>query len=131
MSLTYIPKRLKQQVGERATFCCEYCLIAEGDGLIRHEIDHIIAEQHGGSTILENLAYSCINCNRAKGPNLSSYDHGSGEIVRLFNPRTDAWDDHFEFAQFEVHSKSQIGHVTVQLLKLNAPERVLERERLG
>ena len=38
----------------------------------------------------------CYHCNLHKGPNLSGIDQESGALVRLFNPREDKWDDHFE-----------------------------------
>jgi hypothetical protein len=34
--------------------------------------------------------------NAHKGPNLSGLDPESGALVRLFNPRQDWWDEHFE-----------------------------------
>jgi hypothetical protein len=35
-------------------------------------------------------------CNAHKGPNLSGLDPESGALVRLFHPRQDRWDEHFE-----------------------------------
>ena len=35
------------------------------------QIDTIIAEQHAGQTVFENLALDCPNCNRYKGPNIA------------------------------------------------------------
>ena len=55
----------------RAGFRCEYCLIHEEDILFPHEPDHITAEQHGGPTSGENLAFACYHCNRLKGPNIA------------------------------------------------------------
>jgi len=46
------------------------------------QIDHIIARQHGGKAELENLALSCIHCNRFKGPNVAGVD-----------PDTKRWPD--------------------------------------
>jgi len=37
----------------------------------RHQIDHIIADQHKGATTLDNLALACLPCNNHKGPNIS------------------------------------------------------------
>lgn len=50
-------------------------------------VDHIVARQHGGPTVLENLALACLHCNRHKGPNIAGTDPSTGEIVRLFHPR--------------------------------------------
>ncbi|WP_366048772.1 HNH endonuclease [Microcoleus sp. PH2017_11_PCY_U_A] len=37
---------------DRATGCCEYCLIPETLALSSHQVDHIIAEKHRGETVL-------------------------------------------------------------------------------
>ena len=61
------PAALRREVRDRAGLCCEYCRIAEGDRAIDFAIDHVIAEKHGGKTILENLCLSCYECNTYKG----------------------------------------------------------------
>ena len=66
MSTTYIPIALRRQVYERAKGYCEYCLIPDIAAFAPHEIDHIIAEKHGGLTEAENLALSCTLCNKHK-----------------------------------------------------------------
>ena len=85
---------LRFQVSERAAGRCEYCLIHEEDAAFRHEVDHVISRQHGGSSEPDNLAFACLFCNRSKGANLVSVDPG-GALVRLFDPRRDPWHDHF------------------------------------
>jgi 5-methylcytosine-specific restriction endonuclease McrA len=45
---------------------------------VAHHIDHIIAEQHGGATIADNLALACLHCHRPKGPNIASIDVETG-----------------------------------------------------
>ena len=87
MSLSYIPTALRRKVRKRADNRCEYCLLAEGDAFFAHEVDHIIAEKHGGRTIADNLALACFDCNRFKGSDIASIDATSGEIIPLFNPR--------------------------------------------
>jgi 5-methylcytosine-specific restriction endonuclease McrA len=67
---TRVPAKLRQQVRERAKGCCEYCLVHEDDLLFPCEADHVIAEQHKGATVFENLAWACGICNRNKGPNI-------------------------------------------------------------
>lgn len=95
MSLTRIPSAIREQVRLRADGRCEYCLLAEEHAHFSHEIDHIIAEKHGGEATLENLALSCFDCNRFKGSVITSVDPVSGEIVSLFNPRSQLWGEHF------------------------------------
>jgi len=55
MSRTHIPAELRRSVRMRARDCCEYCLIPESMTLAAHEIDHVIAEKHGGPTDADNL----------------------------------------------------------------------------
>jgi 5-methylcytosine-specific restriction endonuclease McrA len=51
-------------VRERARSRCEYCRLPEAFSAIPFEIDHIVAQKHGGPTREENLALSCFYCNR-------------------------------------------------------------------
>jgi 5-methylcytosine-specific restriction endonuclease McrA len=49
---------------------CDYCRMPAALDPLPFQVDHIIAQQHGGQTILENLAWSCLHCNKHKGPNI-------------------------------------------------------------
>src|SRR5205085_966643 len=106
---------------------CEYCGLPDTAALFAHEVDHIIAEQHRGRTVLENLALACFNCNRHKGPNIATVDPTGGGIVRLFNPRTDQWADHFRIEEAEIVGITQIGRATAALLQFNTAQRVQAR----
>ena len=121
---------LRLAVQQRAAGRCEYCLVPEGVVLWPHEADHILAEQHGGQTTFENLAYACFHCNRRKGPNVASVDRETRQLVPLFNPRTHRWADHFRAERGLILPQSPIGRVTVELLRLNSPDRVLVRRAL-
>lgn len=72
MSVTYIPAQLRRAVLHRADWLCEYCLIHEDDTFLGCQVDHIIAEKHGGITDFTNLALACTNCNRAKGSDIAT-----------------------------------------------------------
>ncbi|MFN0079029.1 MAG: HNH endonuclease [Prosthecobacter sp.] len=78
MSTTRISVALRRLVIERAGSQCEYCGIHENEVLLPHEVDHIIAEQHGGETVEQNLCFAYFQCNRRKGPNLSGVDPLTG-----------------------------------------------------
>jgi 5-methylcytosine-specific restriction endonuclease McrA len=95
MSKTYIPVLLRRQVYEQAKGCCEYCLIPDAATFAPHEIDHIIAEKHGGRTALENLALCCTLCNKHKGSDLASIVPETAEIIPLYHPRKDLWNENF------------------------------------
>ena len=130
MSITSIPKALRDHVRRRAFGCCEFCGIHEDDVWEPHEPDHLIAEQHGGVTTFDNLAFTCAKCNRRKGTNLSSIDPATGKIIRLFNPRRDQWYKHFQLQGAQIEPLTAIGRATVTLLRLNAPNRLRIREGL-
>ncbi|MFQ5731551.1 MAG: HNH endonuclease [Planctomycetaceae bacterium] len=121
---------LRRQVLERADNRCEYCLIHQDDAVASHQIDHVIAEKHGGPTTTENLALSCITCNLRKASDLSSIDPDSGDIVPLFNPRTQAWSDHFRVDGVTIIGLTSEGRTTVEFLQLNSYERTSERREL-
>jgi hypothetical protein len=126
----YISEKLRLEVALLANFRCEYCCIHEDDLFFSYQIDHIISIKHGGETDLENLAYSCSMCNQNKGSNLGTYLADSKRLVRLFNPRKDAWKTHFEINNGEIIGKSKIGLATIKVLDLNNVDRVILRQIL-
>jgi hypothetical protein len=130
--MSYVPAALRKLVAERANGLCEYCLIHDRDTFFGCEMEHVIAEKHGGETTAENLAYACVFCNRRKGSDIASLASNSGPLTRLFNPRTDLWKEHFRFAEDDVTilSRTDIGAATLNLLELNHPDRILERQVL-
>ena len=80
-------------------------------------------------TTTENLALACYHCNAHKGPNLSGLDPESGALVRLFNPRLDKWEEHFERNGVLIVGRTAVGRATVGLLKMNAADRRRLREQ--
>jgi hypothetical protein len=130
MTSSLIPAELRRLVIERASGHCEYCLIHQDVSIYSHEVDHIIALKHGGQTRADNLALSCLSCNRYKGSDLATIDPINDEIVPLFNPRRQVWDEHFLLNDARIEGITQIGQATSRLLKLNAPNRLLERQVL-
>ena len=131
MNLSRISAALRREVRERAKECCEYCLVAESEVVFPHEPDHLIARKHGGSTVSENLALACFDCNRFKGTDIASVDLVTGEVVSLFNPRTQSWSDHFQLEGGRIVPLTATGRVTEQLLRLNLPIRIEIRQRLA
>lgn len=115
---------LRTAVEERASACCEYCRVPDLRAFFPHEPDHIIAGQHGGEAALENLARSCMQCNRAKGTNLASVDPLTGQPVFLFHPRREAWSEHFQLEEARIAGLTPAGRATARLLNFNDPERV-------
>ena len=116
---------LRRQVRERARERCEYCLLAEVQAFFPHEPDHIISRKHGGQTVLEILALACFDCNRFKGSDIASVDPVSGALTSIFNPRTQAWSDHFQFDEGYIVPLTRIGRATERLLRFNVPHRIV------
>jgi hypothetical protein len=130
VSGTYIPTDVRRLIVARAEGLCEYCLIAVEDTFYGCEADHIISEKHGGSTSADNLAYACVFCNQAKGSDVGSIDWSANAFVRFFNPRTDAWADHFELVGSRIEGLTPMGVVTARILAFNSSDRMLERQIL-
>jgi 5-methylcytosine-specific restriction endonuclease McrA len=122
--------RLRQAVAERAAYRCEYCGLPQRFALHAHEPDHIVPRQHGGESHPQNLALACLRCNRYKGPNVGSFDPVTGQLVPLFNPRTQEWATHFAWEGATMQPLTPEGRVTVTILRLNDADRVTERQRL-
>ncbi len=125
--MTYIPTTLRRQVIERAQNRCEYCLLPAEVAFFPHEVDHVIAEKHGGATKIENLALACWRCNRHKGSDLTSFDPQTRQLSPLFNPRTQLWSEHFAYERERIIGLTPEGRTTVTLLRLNSEERLIER----
>ncbi|MCC5622623.1 HNH endonuclease [Nostoc sp. CHAB 5715] len=130
MTSNSICVELRRLVTQRALARCEYCQIHQNFSIYTHEVDHIIAVKHGGETTAENLALSCLSCNRHKGSDFATIDQLTQEIVPLFNPRRLIWDEHFYLENARIEGKTQIGQGTARLLQFNVPNRVLSRKIL-
>jgi hypothetical protein len=118
--------QIAAEVRGRARNRCEYCLIPQAAFRRPFHIEHIVAKQHGGPTELDNLALACWQCNLKKGTNLTSIDPETGELTRLFHPRTDKWADHFVFKllkpgvdRVQTIGLTPIGRATVRLFDMN------------
>lgn len=117
-------------VRERAQARCEYCQLAQDVSCLPFEIDHIIAQKHGGPSHAMNLSWSCFYCNRYKGPNIAGVDPETGRIVRLFHPRKDLWTRHFRWNGPVLVGKTTTGRATIAVLAINHPDAVTLRGAL-
>ena len=121
---------MRRRVVDRAGNRCEYCLLDQEFAASTHQVDHVIAEKHGGETTLDNLALSCTVCNRRKGSDVSSIDPETGDVVPLFHPRMQSWSDHFHLDGLRLVGLTPEGRTTVEFLRLNSFERLVERAEL-
>jgi hypothetical protein len=95
--------------------------------VVRFHIEHLRARQHGGNDAPANLALACPHCNWFKGPNLTSFDPETEELVPLFNPRTQSWHEHFALDDVMIVGLTPIGRATVRLLHMNLEDRLKVR----
>lgn len=121
---------LREAVRRRAQYRCEYCRFPESLTRVPFQMDHAIPQKHGGPTALENLALSCFYCNTHKGPNLSGIDPQTEELVRLFHPRRDRWEDHFQWEGPVLAGRTPTGRATIQVLRINRADAVAVRRSL-
>lgn len=116
-----ISESTRQQVFTEADHRCEYCLTSRrliGMPLV---IDHVLPKSADGSDERDNLAAACYRCNEFKWAKTHATDPATGEVVPLFNPRRQAWADHFIWADGGAHiiGITPIGRATVIALHLN------------
>lgn len=116
----------------RAGNRCEYCRLPTDVAWLPFQVDHIIAEKHGGKSDVNNLALCCYYCNSYKGPNIAGIDpQGRPDCaIQLFHPRLQDWTEHFEWLGAKLQGKTPIGRATIAVLRINDIEAVSFRELL-
>ena len=125
-----IPLSTRNKVVARANSICEYCLLSDRLALYSFHIEHIRSLKHGGSNDISNLAYCCPDCNYYKGSDIGTFNKDGETIIRVFNPRKDSWDEHFELDAGAIHGRTEIGNATAQIFKFNEVERLIFRQQL-
>jgi len=125
-----ISVKLSQFVRDRAAQRCEYCHLPEIEDSVSFHLDHIIPKKHGGPTTAQNLALSCSTCNRFKLDNVAGFEPDGGTLVRLFNPRNDQWNTHFDWNGAVLIGRTEIGKATILVLNINHSWRFEQRSLL-
>lgn len=118
-------------VAQRAGHRCEYCHAPEVVFNVMFEVEHIIPLSKNGLDKPENWALSCRICNLRKLDYTEGFDPVKKQIVRLFHPRLDVWDNHFIVQQeppFLLEGKTPIGRATVERLEINSSSQLRARE---
>ena len=122
---------LRRFVRERAGNRCEYCRLPQNAApFLRFHVEHIQASQHIQDDSESNLCLACPRCNLQKGPNLSTLIGPDRRLVRLFHPREDVWNVHFEIDNGHIIGKTEIGTATARLLLMNAGDQLRIRRML-
>ncbi len=126
----YVPKPLREKVAEEARHRCGYCLTAKSVVGAPLEIDHLIPQSLGGPTEEDNLWLACSLCNDHKGDRIAALDPMTDEIVRLFDPRRQNWNEHFAWTPGgdQIVGLTPVGRATVIALNLNRPSLVNARQ---
>jgi hypothetical protein len=71
-----------------------------------------------------------MTCNLRKASDIASYDPETGDLLPLFNPRTQTWSEHFGLDGAKLVGLTAIGRTTIEFLQLNSFERIMERAEL-
>lgn len=113
---------------EAARNRCGYCLSPQHLVMARLEIEHIIPLAKGGANDESNLWLSCPLCNRYKSDQTTARDPATGQTVPLFNPRLQAWFEHFCWADdgIRILGLTPVGRATVAALHLSDDPDALE-----
>ena len=119
----------RRRIAEQARGRCGYCLTQEVVSGVPLTVEHILPIAKGGRTVEENLWLSCRLCNEAKGVLTEATDPESGATAALFNPRLQAWADHFAWSEdgTRIIGRTPTGRSTVKALALNGELRVRAR----
>ncbi|AFZ58351.1 HNH endonuclease [Anabaena cylindrica FACHB-243] len=128
MARFYIPVEIERRVRKDAQNRCGYCLSPQRLVMARLEIEHIIPIAKSGSHHESNLWLVCPICNRYKSDKVIGIDPETGEIVKLFNPRTQVWCEHFFWTEdgLQIVGKTPTGRATVKALHLSDDADALE-----
>jgi hypothetical protein len=126
----YISVSVRQFVADRASSRCEYCKVHQQDTFFAFQIDHVVSLKHGGKNEIDNLAFACPQCNSYKGSDLATFIGEYQNIVPIFNPRYQAWGEHFEYSEGVVLARTLIGEATIKLLQFNGADRIIQRSIL-
>ncbi|MGB0930462.1 MAG: HNH endonuclease [Chitinophagales bacterium] len=127
-----IPLKIKLLVRERAKGYCEYCLASSSFATDFFPIEHIIPDSLGGNSHPQNLALSCSRCNGHKYNKINGFDPLTNQEVKLFNPRKDDWQSHFQWNEDETMMLgiTPTGRATIDLLNINRENNINLRSLL-
>lgn len=116
-------------VSGRAAHRCEYCHAPEVVFNLPFEVEHIQPQSEGGINEDSNLALACRSCNLFKGVQVTGFDEVTQTTARLFDPRSDAWLDHFDVEADTgiIRGRTEIGRATAMRLRMNREVQLIAR----
>jgi hypothetical protein len=86
--------------------------------------EHVVPLCLSGTSELSNVALAWPACDLHKAGRVEAIDEQTGKLAPLFNPRTNAWMDHFRFEGYITLGLSPMGRATVRALYFNQPRRL-------
>ena len=121
MSERRVTAEQRRLVIARSKGCCEYCYSQVEFATQSFAIEHITPRHKGGETTLENLALSCQGCNNHKFTKVEALDPVTEQVVPLFHPRQQSWQQHFAWNEdyTMIIGLTPTGRATVNELQMN------------
>jgi HNH endonuclease len=114
-----IPAALRRLVVQRAENRCEYCRLSQAGQVATFHIDHVTPVAAGGPTTADNLALACVACSLHKAAKQKALDPETDELVDIFNPRQQQWEEHFRWDDVTIVALTPTGRATVAALRMN------------
>jgi HNH endonuclease len=114
-----IPASLRRLVIQRANNRCEYCTLSQAGQAATFHIDHVLPVVAGGLTTADNLALACVTCSLHKAAKQKVTDPETNELINIFNPRQQVWQEHFSWEGVTVIGLTTTGRATIATLKMN------------
>jgi hypothetical protein len=83
-----------------------------------------------GASIAGCRRRSIVFHSRSWGPNVGGIDPAGGKLIRLYHPRRDRWEEHFQWAGATLMGLSVVGRVTIRVLAIDDPDDLAVRQAL-
>ncbi len=127
--MSRISRKIQAKVRKEAKNRCGYCLLPQEILMSKLEIEHLTPLAEGGTDEEENLWLACRDCNSFKSSKVYVFDEETGQKVKIFNPRTQIWQEHFIFSEDKttIIGKTPCGRATVIALRMNNEQAVSAR----
>ncbi|HMS41766.1 MAG TPA: HNH endonuclease signature motif containing protein [Pyrinomonadaceae bacterium] len=127
--MSKVSSKIQAKVRREAKNRCGYCLLPQEILMGKLEIEHLLPIAEGGTDAEENLWLACRDCNSYKSSKVYAFDEETEQKVKLFNPRTQDWHEHFKFNenQTKIIGKTACGRATVITLRMNEDQAVRAR----
>ncbi len=129
--MSRISSKIQAKIRQDAKNHCGYCLLPQEILMGKLEIEHLLPLAEGGTDAEENLWLACRDCNSFKSSKVYVFDDETKQKIKLFNPRTQNWHEHFRFSKNKttIIGKTPCGRATVVALRMNNEQAVRARSR--